>query len=84
MQQKSFLTITASYKKKIGPDPASINACMIGGIIANNSSGMCCGVAQNSYHTMVDMKIVLADGTTLDTGNAEVFICNGQTNDIEP
>ena len=37
---------------KIGPDPASIEAGMIGGILANNSSGMCCGVAQNSYHTL--------------------------------
>ena len=33
---------------KIGPDPASIDSCMIGGIVANNSSGMCCGVAQNT------------------------------------
>jgi D-lactate dehydrogenase len=55
------------YNKKIGPDPASINACMIGGIIANNSSGMCCGVTQNSYNTLVDMKLILADGTLLDT-----------------
>ena len=33
---------------KIGPDPASIDSCMIGGIVSNNSSGMCCGVTQNS------------------------------------
>ena len=33
---------------KIGPDPSSIDSCMMGGIIANNSSGMCCGVAQNT------------------------------------
>src|SRR5258706_4616646 len=39
------------YGRKIGPDPASINAAMIGGILSNNSSGMCCGVIQNSYHT---------------------------------
>ncbi len=38
--------------KKIGPDPASINAAMIGGIAANNASGMCCGTAQNSYRTL--------------------------------
>ena len=39
------------YSMKIGPDPASISAAMIGGIVSNNSSGMCCGVAHNSYHT---------------------------------
>src|SRR6202000_264508 len=39
------------YGRKIGPDPASIDACKIGGIVNNNSSGMCCGVAQNTYHT---------------------------------
>ncbi|MBC3765656.1 FAD-linked oxidase C-terminal domain-containing protein [Neptunicella marina] len=55
-------------KRKIGPDPASINACKIGGIAANNSSGMCCGTKHNSYHTLAAMKVVLADGTFLDTG----------------
>ncbi|WP_286233939.1 FAD-binding and (Fe-S)-binding domain-containing protein [Thalassotalea sediminis] len=58
-----------SYGRKIGPDPASINSCKIGGIAANNSSGMCCGVKNNSYHTMADMRIVMADGTVLDTAN---------------
>jgi D-lactate dehydrogenase len=55
------------YGKKIGPDPASINACMIGGIAANNASGMCCGTAQNSYNTLASMRIVFADGSVLDT-----------------
>ena len=54
---------------KIGPDPSSIDSCMIGGIIANNSSGMCCGVSQNTYHTLKDMRIVLLDGTVLDTAD---------------
>ena len=40
---------------------------MIGGIAANNASGMCCGTAQNSYHTLAGIRIVLADGTVLDT-----------------
>ncbi len=57
------------YDKKIGPDPASINAAMIGGIAANNASGMCCGTAQNSYNTLESMKVVLNDGTLLDTGD---------------
>jgi len=57
----------AAYQRKIGPDPASINTCKIGGIAANNSSGMCCGTAQNSYNTLAGMTLVLADGTRLDT-----------------
>ncbi|WP_370280135.1 FAD-binding and (Fe-S)-binding domain-containing protein [Pontibacterium sp.] len=58
----------APFNKKIGPDPASINAAKIGGIAANNASGMCCGTAQNSYRTLKSMKLVLSDGTQLDTG----------------
>ena len=50
--------LLAPYQRKIGPDPASINACMIGGIAANNASGMCCGTAQNSYHTVKSMRII--------------------------
>ncbi|MCX7625168.1 MAG: FAD-binding oxidoreductase [Candidatus Sumerlaeaceae bacterium] len=57
----------APYNRKIGPDPASINACMVGGIAANNASGMCCDVAGNSYHTMASMRLMLADGYVLDT-----------------
>ena len=59
----------APFHKKIGPDPASINTAMIGGIAANNASGMCCGTAQNSYNTLDSMKVVLADGTQLNTGD---------------
>ncbi|MFZ3153960.1 FAD-binding and (Fe-S)-binding domain-containing protein [Pseudomonas sp.] len=59
--------VLAPFLRKIGPDPASINACKIGGIVANNASGMCCGTAQNSYHTLAGMRLVLADGSVLDT-----------------
>ncbi len=61
--------ILAPYGRKIGPDPASINAAMIGGIAANNASGMCCGTAQNSYQTVESIRVVLAGGTVLDTGD---------------
>lgn len=57
----------APYQKKIGPDPASINACMMGGVLANNSSGMCCGVELNAYHTLDSMVFVLPDGATIDS-----------------
>ena len=54
---------------KIGPDPSSIDSCMVGGMVSNNSSGMCCGVSQNTYHTLKDMRIVFLDGTVLDTAD---------------
>ncbi len=57
----------ASFGRKIGPDPASINACKIGGIAANNASGMCCGTAQNSYNTLAGIRVVLVDGAVLDS-----------------
>jgi len=59
----------APFGKKIGPDPASIDTCKIGGILANNASGMCCGVAENSYQTLLDLRLILGDGTILDTGD---------------
>ncbi len=61
--------LLAPYGRKIGPDPASINAAMIGGMAANNASGMCCGTADNSYQTVESMRIILHDGTLLDTGS---------------
>ncbi len=62
-------TLLAPYGRKIGPDPASINAAMIGGIVANNASGMCCGTAQNSYNTLHSMRLIFSDGTLLDTAD---------------
>ncbi|MBK7132447.1 MAG: FAD-binding oxidoreductase [Bacteroidales bacterium] len=59
--------ILAPLGRKIGPDPASINSAMIGGIAANNASGMCCGTSQNSYKTVAGMRVILADGSVLDT-----------------
>jgi D-lactate dehydrogenase len=56
---------------KIGPDPASINAAMIGGIVANNASGLCCGIDRNSYRTLRGMRLILADGYVLDTSQPD-------------
>jgi len=60
----------APYSRKIGPDPASIKHAMIGGMAANNASGMCCGTSDNSYKTVLDLKLVFADGSVLDTADA--------------
>jgi D-lactate dehydrogenase len=56
---------------RLGPDPASIDAAMMGGIIANNSSGMCCGVVYNAYHTLDSLVFLLADGTLVDTSRPD-------------
>jgi len=61
----------AAYGRAIGPDPASSAACTIGGVIANNSSGMACGTVENSYRTLESMVVVLASGTVIDTGSAD-------------
>ncbi|MFZ0939493.1 MAG: FAD-binding oxidoreductase, partial [Candidatus Sulfotelmatobacter sp.] len=61
----------APYKANIGPDPASIATCTIGGILSNNSSGMCCGVEQNAYHTLKSMKFMLPSGTVIDTSQPD-------------
>jgi D-lactate dehydrogenase len=55
------------YRVKMGPDPASINTCTMGGILSNNSSGMCCGVTQNAYHTLESLSFLLPSGTRIDT-----------------
>jgi D-lactate dehydrogenase len=59
------------YGRKIGPDPASIRAARIGGIISNNSGGMITGVKLNSYHTMDSIRFVLADGSVWDTATED-------------
>nr|WP_255670482.1 FAD-binding and (Fe-S)-binding domain-containing protein [Mucilaginibacter sp. UR6-11] len=66
-------TYLKKYQRKIGPDPASINAAMMGGIISNNASGMCCGVRKNSYHTVKYIRFILPDGKTYTTEAAEDY-----------
>lgn len=56
-----------AHAAKIGPDPASITSARLGGILSNNASGMCCGVAQNAYHTLRSMTFLLPSGTEIDT-----------------
>lgn len=63
-----------NYQKKIGPDPASITAAMMGGILSNNSSGMCCGVKYNSYHTVASVHFILPNGNEYNTARKEDYI----------
>jgi D-lactate dehydrogenase len=57
------------FRAKMGPDPASLSACTVGGILSNNSSGMCCGVTQNAYHTLESLTFVLPSGTVINTAD---------------
>lgn len=59
------------HGRKLGPDPASEIACTIGGVVANNSSGMACGTEHNTYRTLRSAIIVLPSGTIVDTSLAD-------------
>ena len=63
--------ILKPYGRVFPPDPASIGSAMVGGIVVNNASGMNCGVHANSDRMMLSARIILPDGTVLDTGSEE-------------
>ena len=68
--------VLAPHGRKLGPDPASTDIATVGGVIANNSGGMRCGVDHDSYSTVRSLTFVLPSGTTIDTaapGAAERF-----------
>ncbi|NML53844.1 FAD-binding oxidoreductase [Streptomyces sp. R302] len=59
----------APYGRVLGPDPASAVACTIGGVVANNASGMTAGTTRNSYKTVASLTFVLPSGTIVDTAD---------------
>ncbi|HEY8082466.1 MAG TPA: FAD-binding and (Fe-S)-binding domain-containing protein [Solirubrobacterales bacterium] len=68
--------VLAPHGRKLGPDPASTDIATVGGVIANNSGGMRCGITYDSYSTVRAMTFVLPSGTAIDTaapGAAEDF-----------
>ena len=68
---RALNTRLARFGRKFGPDPASEIACTIGGVIANNSSGMACGTVDNAYQTLESLLIVLPSGTVIDTAEVD-------------
>jgi D-lactate dehydrogenase len=60
-----------SYGYRLGPDPASSGVATIGGVIANNASGMCCGTVENSYKTLESVSFLLPSGTYINTAEAD-------------
>ncbi len=60
--------LLARHGRRLGPDPASTNIACVGGVVANNSGGMRCGVVADSYKTVRAMTLVLANGAVIDTG----------------
>ncbi|MGV9352562.1 FAD-binding and (Fe-S)-binding domain-containing protein [Streptomyces misionensis] len=71
------VNITLSrYGRLMGPDPASSSACTVGGVVANNASGMTAGVTRNSYRLLSSLTLVLPSGTVVDTAspNADAML----------
>jgi D-lactate dehydrogenase len=63
--------LLARHGRRLGPDPASTNIACVGGVVANNSGGMRCGVVADSYRTVSAMTLVLASGAVIDTAEAD-------------
>ncbi|MEE8478935.1 MAG: FAD-binding and (Fe-S)-binding domain-containing protein, partial [Candidatus Neomarinimicrobiota bacterium] len=61
------------FQRRIGPDPASIKSARIGGIVANNASGMTTGKSCNSYNTLKDIRFILSNGNIYDTSNKQDY-----------
>ncbi|MEC4020295.1 FAD-binding and (Fe-S)-binding domain-containing protein [Streptomyces sp. H27-D2] len=61
----------ARHGRVLGPDPASAIACTLGGVVANNASGMTAGITRNSYRTLASLTLVLPSGTVVDTAGAQ-------------
>ncbi|MFF2731360.1 FAD-binding and (Fe-S)-binding domain-containing protein [Streptomyces sp. NPDC058008] len=61
----------ARHGRVLGPDPASAIACTVGGVVANNASGMTAGTTRNAYRTVASLTFVLPSGTVVDTGEAD-------------
>ncbi len=68
--------VLAPYGRRLGPDPASTDIATVGGVVANNSGGMRCGITQDSYSTVRSLTFALPSGTRIDSaepGAAERF-----------
>ena len=63
--------VLAPHGYKLGPDPASTDIACVGGVIANNSGGMRCGVTHDSYETVRELTFVLPSGTVIDSAGPE-------------
>lgn len=63
--------ILAPFNRIFPPDPASKKSAMVGGIVANNASGMKCGIHANSDRVLRSIRIILPDGTPLDTASED-------------
>jgi D-lactate dehydrogenase len=61
----------ARHGRRLGPDPASLNACTVGGVIANNSGGMRCTVKNDAYQTVSAMTFVTPSGAVIDTSASD-------------
>jgi D-lactate dehydrogenase len=60
--------ILKPYGCRLGPDPASTDIACVGGVIANNSGGMRCGITHDSYQTLRELSFVTPSGNAIDSG----------------
>jgi D-lactate dehydrogenase len=63
--------VLAPHGRKLGPDPASTDIACVGGVLANNSGGMRCGIVADSYSTVSSVTFVLPSGTVIDTASPD-------------
>jgi D-lactate dehydrogenase len=59
--------VLAPHGRRLGPDPASTDIATVGGVVANNSGGMRCGIVHDSYRTVRSLRFALPSGTEVDT-----------------
>lgn len=74
-------TVLRRHGRQMGPDPASEIAATVGGVLANNASGMSCGTEHNSYRMLHSLEFVLPSGTIINTGHEDA---DDRFRDLEP
>ena len=56
--------VLAEHGRRLGPDPASTDIATVGGVVANNSGGMRCGVDARllPHGALADVRAAVGDG----------------------
>lgn len=65
-------TAAATHGLYYPPDPSSLDTCTLGGNLATNAGGLCCGKYGVTGDYVLGLEAVLADGSLLRTGRRTV------------
>ncbi|MEV0415185.1 FAD-linked oxidase C-terminal domain-containing protein [Streptomyces sp. NPDC050448] len=65
-------TAAAAHGLFYPPDPSSLDTCTLGGNLATNAGGLCCGKYGVTGDYVLGLEAVLADGSLLRTGRRTV------------